>query len=517
MQSGNKTIAKNTVFLYFRMLFSMLVSLYTSRVILHTLGVEDYGIYQVVGGVVGMLSFLTGSLATGSSRFLTFEMGTGDTDKLKRTFSTTLTIHIFMAIFIVLLAETVGLWFVHQKLSLSIPPERMNAALWTYHLSVLASLISITQVPYNASIIAHERMNIYAYTSIVEVSIKLGVVYLLQIGTMDKLILYAILLCVVHICFALFYRFYCITRFKETKYSFIIDKAILKSIGGFSGWSLFAGVAIALNNQGMIIITNMFFGPAVVTARAISVQVNSAAGQFVQNFRTAANPQIIKKYAAGDYNASKQLLLNSTKFSFFLMFLLGLPIILLAEPLLQLWLGQVPEYSVIFLQLIVIQSLFAVFDSSFYTALYAKGQLKENALISPLTGFIQFPVVYILFKMGYSPVALSYAGIIVYAVLGLVIKPILICKIVNYNFRDVMSVFIPCIKVCLIAIPIPVIVNYYFSDSLLYFFTTILISVFCVSIAVFYFGIDNEMRRKLIGFIKKKKILIQPFTNNRDA
>ncbi len=505
MQSGNKTIAKNTIFLYFRMIFSMLVSLYTSRVVLQTLGIEDYGIYQVVGGVVGMMSFLTAALATGSSRFLTFEMGTGDTDKLMRTFSTTLTIHIFLALLIVLLAETVGLWFIHQKMSLSIPAERMNAALWAYHLSILASVVSITQVPYSAAIIAHERMNIYAYMSIVDVSVKLGIVYLLKIGAMDKLILYAILLCAVHICFALFYRFYCITRFKETRYQFLIDKNILKSIGGFSGWSLFASTAITLNNQGMIIITNMFFGPAVVTARAISVQVNAAAGLFVQNFRTAANPQIVKRYAAEDYEGSKNLLLNSTKFSFFLMFLLGFPVILLAEPLLHLWLEIVPEYSVIFLQLIIIQSFFAVFDSSFYTALYAKGQLRENALISPTVLFIAFAVAYWLFKAGYPPVTLSYVGIVAYALLGIVIKPILVCRIVDYSFKNVLSVFIPCLKVCIVATPIPIIINYYFGKNSLFSFVTIaLISALCVAVAVLYFGIETNMRRDLIGFAKRK-------------
>ncbi len=505
MQSGNKTIAKNTIFLYFRMMFSMLVSLFTSRVVLHTLGVEDYGIYQVVGGVVGMLTFLNGALAVGSSRFLTFELGTGDTEKLKRTFSTTLSIHIFMALLIVLLAETVGLWFVHQKLSLSIPPERMNAALWAYHLSVLASVISITQVPYNASIIAHERMSIYAYMGIADVSVKLGIVYLLKIGKMDKLILYAVLLIAVQLCFAVFYRYYCITRFKETKYRFLIDKNILKSIGSFSGWNLFANTAIALNTQGMTIITNMFFGPAVVTARAISVQVNVAISQFVQNFRTAANPQIVKKYAGGDFEGSKALLLNSTKFSFYLMFLLGLPVILLAEPLLHLWLGMVPEYTVIFLKLIVIQSLFSVFDSSFYMALYAKGQLRENALISPTVLFIAFIVAYWLFKSGYPPVALSYVGVIAYALLGIVIKPILICRIVDYSFKNVLSVFVPCLKVCLVAIPVPVIVNYYIgNNSLLSFIIIGLISVFCVAIAVFYFGIESEMRRNLIVFVKRK-------------
>jgi O-antigen/teichoic acid export membrane protein len=502
MSENNERIAKNTLFLYFRMMFTMLITLYTSRVVLQVLGVNDYGLYTVVGGVVSMLSFLNAALSTGSSRFLTFELGTGDFEKLRKTFSTVLNIHIIIAIVIVVLSETLGLWFVYYKLS--IPLDRMNAALWVYHISVFTAIISITQVPYNASIISHEKMGVFAFASIVEVSAKLGIVSLLRCCNIDKLIFYSVLLCFIQVGMALFYRFYCTLKFQETHYEFILDRNILKSVAGFSGWSLFAASSIALNNHGTTIITNMFFGPAVVTARAISAQVNIAASQFVQNFRTAVNPQIVKKYAVEDYEGSKQLLLNSAKFSFYLMFMLGLPIILLAEPLLKLWLGQVPEYSVIFLQLIIVQSLFSVFDTSFYTALYAKGQLKENAMISPIIGFIQFPVIYLLFKMGHSPVVLSYAGIIVYAVLGLIIKPILICKIVNYTFRDIMSVFVPCMKVCFIAIPVPFLLNYFLEKIFLNFLIICLVSIICVLVVVFYIGLDRQMRYKIICIVKER-------------
>ena len=501
-QTTNKTIAKNTLLLYFRMMFTMVIALYTSRIVLQVLGVNDYGLYATVGGVVGMLAFLNAALSTGSSRFLTFELGTGDSDKLKKTFSTVLSIHIFIAIVIVILAETVGLWFVYNKLA--IPPDRMNAAIRVYHLSIITAIVSITQVPYNASIISHEKMNVFAYVGMVDVSAKLGIVFLLQVGNTDKLVLYAVLLCLIQIGVALFYRLYCISKFKETRYKFVIDRDILKSVAGFSGWSLFANLSFALNNQGMTIITNMFFGPAVVTARAISVQVNMAAGQFMESFRTAANPQIVKKYAAEDYSGSKQLLLNSAKYSFYLMFLLGLPIILSAEQLLRLWLGQVPEYSAIFLRLIIVQSMFSVFDLSFYMALYTKGRLRENALISPLTGFIQFPIVYLLFKTGHSPVVLSYAGIIVYAVLGIIIKPVLICKIADYTLRDIMSVFVPCMKVCLAAIPIPVLLNYYLDKNLINFFIVSIVSVICVLIVIYYLGLNRRMRYKIVRTVKER-------------
>lgn len=307
--AGNKTIAKNTLFLYFRMLFTMFVSLYTSRVILRVLGVDDYGTYQTVGGVVAMISFLNGALSSGSSRFLTFELGRGDETRLRKTFSTTLLMHCFLALALAVVAETIGLWFVYNKLVIS--PDRMDAAVFAYHLSILASVITITQVPYTASIISHERMGIYAYMSIVEVTLKLAIVYLLNIINWDKLEMYAALLCVTQIGIALFYRYYCTRRFPETHFTWHMDCAIVKNVLSYSGWNFWANASVALKNQGTLILLNMFFSPAVVAARAIANQVNMAANQFVQNFRTAANPQIVKRYAAGDFDGSKKLLLES--------------------------------------------------------------------------------------------------------------------------------------------------------------------------------------------------------------
>lgn len=507
--TNNKTIAKNTIFLYFRMLFTMIVSLYTSRVVLEILGVDDFGIYQTVGGVVTMLSFLNGALSTGSSRFLTFELGRNDFDKLKRTFSTVLNAHIILAILIVLIAETGGLWFVYNKLV--IPEERMEAAILAYHLSILTAFFNITQVPYSASIISHEKMGIYAYMSIIEAVLKLAVVYALMIGGIDKLKLYALLLCAVQIGIVLFYRYYCNRKFKETHFSFAWDREILKDVLCYSGWNLFANTAIALKNQGATIMLNIFFSPAVVSARAIANQVNMAANQFIQNFRTASNPQIVKKYAAGDFEGSKKLLLVSTTISYYLMLILCLPICLVTEDLLNIWLVEVPDYTVPFLQLTIITSLFQVFDTSFYTALYAKGQIKENALVSPTLGFIAFGTVYVLFKLGFSPLSLSWALFTDYALLGFVIKPFLIIKIVGYTWKDILSVFIPCIKVSIAAVPVPFIFYLYqdtiFSNHILRFVCIVLISVISVAITVWTIGLDNDVKEKMSSiFLRKLKL-----------
>lgn len=503
MESSNKTIAKNTIYLYFRMMLTMVISLYTSRVILQVLGVDDFGVYQAVGGIVGFLSFLNSALSSGSSRFITFGLGENNPQKLKNIFSTTLTAHICLALLIIILAETVGLWILHNKLIIA--PERLNAAVFTFHLSILTAFFSLTQIPYAACIIAHEKMSIYAYASIIEAVLRLLIVFALTISNADKLKLYAALLCFLQIGIIAFYRVYCIRKFEETKFRLFIDFKLFKEIAAFSGWSLFAGGAIALNSQGVLILLNMFFSPAVVAARAISLQVNAAANQFVQNFQTAATPQIVKRFAAKDYEGSKQLLLQTTKFSFYLMLLLSLPICLGAKQLLKIWLGNVPDYTVVFLQLVVVQSLFCVFDTSFYRALYAKGRLKENALISPTIGFIQFPVVYVLFRLGYSPVALSWASLAMYAVLGIVVKPILIVKIVDYKWQDVVSVFIPCFKVVTCALPVPYLLYYKLdSDAIVSFVVVVLTSIVSVTLSTWFVGMDKPMKDKIIRLIKEK-------------
>lgn len=494
------------MFLYFRMLVTMVISLYTSRVILQVLGVDDYGIYQAVGGIVGFMSFINNALGTSSSRFITYGLGECNLGKLKKIFSTTLTSHIILALIVVGVAETAGLWFLHHKMV--IPPERMYAAEWVFHISVLTAFFTLTQVPYNACIIAHEKMAVFAYVSIIDAVCKLLIVYMLLIGKADKLILYAFLHMALQVSILTFYRFYTKISFKEARFRLEIDKGIFREIISFSGWSLFASSAIALNSQGILVLLNMFFAPAIVTARSISIQVNMTIHQFVSNFQTAVVPQIVKRYASKDIEGSKQLLLEMTKYSFYMMLLLAVPICFTAEQLLKLWLGIVPPYTIIFLQLIVVQSLFQVFDTSFYYAIYAKGRLKENALLSPTVLFLTFPVVYLLFRAGFSPVALSWATIVAYMIIGLIIKPILIIHYVNYTWHDVLLVLLPCLKVATVSLPVPLLTNYFINTLQLHVLADFLIivticvaSVFC---SIWFIGLAPNMRTKLKGVIKKK-------------
>lgn len=501
--SDRGRIAKNTLLLYFRMLFVMGVSLYTSRVVLEILGIEDYGIYQSVGGIVGMLTFVNSALSTGTSRFITFELGRNDREKLHQTFSTIVSLQVILIILIVIIAETAGVWFVNNKLQ--IPSESHSAALGAYHLSIITTAVSLINVPFLAAIIAHERMNIFAYLGIYEVCAKLGVVYLLTVGNFNRLVFYAFLLLIIQMSLTVFYISYCTKHFKECNYRPILNIPIFKEIAGFSGWSLFSSTSIALNNQGVLVLLNMFFSPAVVTARSISLQVNNAANQFVNNFRTAVTPQIVKQYASGNYQESKNLLLSSTKFSFYMMFILSLPICLGAQPLLEVWLKVVPEYTVIFLQLVVIQSLFQVFDTSFYTALYAKGDLKLNALISPILGFIMFPIVYILFKNGASPIALSWASLGLYAILGLIVKPTLIVKIAGYNWTEIWSVYRPCLLVTAVSS----VFSYVVSQSITFtgFPRLCSVTAICLTITIptiYIFGLNKSMRDKVYRIVRRK-------------
>lgn len=506
-KSNNKTIAKNTALLYLGMLFNMVVALFTSRVVLYTLGVEDFGIFQIVGGAVSMFAFLNSALSIGSERFLTYELGTGNFEKLKKTFSTVLTAHIILAIAVIIVLETFGLWYVYEKVN--IPAERMDAAIVAYHISVLALFFTFTQIPYNASIISHEKMEAFAYISILEVSLKLAIAYFLYISPWDKLIVYASLYCGVHVLIALGYRLYCIRHFEETHYSPQADKSILRDVLSYSGWNLLDNSSIALNNHGATLLLGAFFNPSVVAARAVANQVNMATHQFMNNFRKAFTPQVVKRYAAGDYESSKQLLLSSSRYTYYLMLCLCLPICLTAHQLLELWLGIVPEYADTFLQLIVITSIFQSFNASFYTALYANGQIRENAIFSSIITTLFLPITYVLFKLGYSPIMISAVQMLLSAVIGLIVKPLLVIKIVKYTWKDILDIYIPCIKVTVAAITIPIIYTFFiqdriFTDGIVRFIAMVGCCVVCSMTAIWYIGLSAQVRTKLVQVLKTK-------------
>ena len=502
--NNNERIAKNTVFLYFRMLLIVVVNLYASRVTLKVLGVDDFGIYQTVGGVVTFLAFLSNALGSGTSRFITFEMGK-KRPRLKELFSTVRIAHIILAFAIVVIGEIIGTWTIYNKLV--IPPERMQAAVFAFHFSMIATFFQITQVPYNATIIAYEKMNVYAYASIFEAVGKLAIVYLLNVLSYDKLELYSVLMCLVTVSVMMIYRVYCRRNFEETRARICFNKEMFKGIASFSGWNLLTSSAASLANQGVTIVTNMFFSPAVVTVRSLALKINNILNQFVGSFRTAVNPQIVKKYAAGDYEGSKKLSLVSTKYTFYLMLIVVLPLFLLCEPALRIWLDDVPDGLLAFVRITLIQGLFQAFDTSLYTPIYAKGRIKENAIICPAFDALQLPVIYILFKMGAPAVTLAWVELFACVSLGVVIKPILVHLIVKYDYKEIMLMIGQCGLVALLACVFPV-ASFKILDpnSVIGFLGIGLTCMISLGLVIWFIGLDKYMKNMLLNLVQEKLI-----------
>lgn len=500
--SDNKRIVKNTFLLYVRMIFIMGVTLFTSRVILDKLGVVDYGLYNAVGGVVGMLSFLNNTLSTGTSRFLTFELGGSNSNKLRQTFSTAFFTHLILAVSVVMLMESIGLWFVYNKLI--IPADRLYAALWTYHISVFTTFIAITQVPYTSTIIAHENMKVYAYLGAFEAIAKLFIVYLLVVSSMDKLIIYASLIGGVQLMLILIYRIYCVKHYAEAKLAFSFNHKIFKSMISFSGWGLLANISHMLSSQGLIVLINMFFQPAIVAAQAIGNQLATAMMQFVNNLRTAINPQIIKLYASGDYEASQKLTLQSSVCVFELLLLLGLPAIVVMKPLLNLWLVEVPPYAVIFAQLIILKEILNVYNSSLYIPMIASGRLRTNSFAALCFGIGLFAVLYFLLKMGIGVMWVQYMGLLQIILFGFVVKPYILCKEIGYSWNKILMSFLACVKVAVIPVSVSIVCSIFFDISRIsQMFLVVMIICIAVLFSTWMF-LDKEMRANLYAFIKTR-------------
>lgn len=502
MQQDNKRIAKNTIFLYIRMLFVMGVSLFTSRVVLDKLSVVDYGLYNAVGGVVAMLMFLNGTLSTGTSRFLTFELGRNEASRLKATFSTTFYTHLILALLVALFMESIGLWFVYEKLI--IPPERLSAALWAYHISIFTAVIAITQVPYTSAIIAHENMKIYAYLGVFEAVAKLVIVYLLVISSSDRLVFYACLVGVVQLLVAMFYRFYCIRHYAESHITRTFDRKILRGMLSFSGMSLLANASQVLSVQGLIVLMNMFFQPVIVAAQAIGNQLTGALMQFINNLQTAINPQIIKLYATGDYAASRKLTLQSSVYVHELMLLLCLPAMVVMDPLLHLWLVEVPPYAVIFAQYIVLKQIFSVYSMTLYIPMVASGKLGSNSIASLVFGVGTFVLLYVLLNFGFDVMWIQYISVIQAALYSYVVKPYILCKEVGYSWKEILSSVWKSVQVSVIPVFVSVVCAVCLND--VYFWQMVVnVVIICLSVIVSsYIFMDKDTRYKLHTYVGKR-------------
>lgn len=398
---SNKRIAKNTLFMYLRMLITMVVTLYTSRIVLNTLGENDFGIYNLIGGIVTFFAFLNIAMTNATQRFLNYELGRGNIEQLKKTFSISMTAHISIALLVLLLAETIGLWFVNTQLR--IPVERVTAANWVYQFSVLTLLVNIVRVPYNASIIAYERMSFYAYLSVIEVILKLAVVYLLVISKWDKLIYYAALMFAVPLICNIIYRGYCRRKFETCTYTLCWDKKLYLQMMEFSGWSMLGGAANIGAQQGGNILINIFSGLAANAAFGISNQVSSAIYGFVSNFQLAFNPQIVKLYAQKETVALNKLVLRTALFSFYLLLIIAVPLTLNMDMVLRLWLKNVPEYTAAFCTLMIVFYLIDAIQAPLWMTIYASGNIKWHAIVVSGLTILNIPITWALLKSGMPP------------------------------------------------------------------------------------------------------------------
>ena len=504
---NNKRIAKNTLFLYIRTLFVLLVSLYMSRVILQVLGVSDYGIYQVIGGLVAMFGVLSTALSAAISRFITFEIGSGNKEKLCRVFSTSVIVQFIIAFIVLLVAEVVAIWFIQTQMQ--IPEGRMIAAQWVLHCSLITFCINLVSVPYNACIIAHEHMKAFAYISILDVLLKLVVCFCIFISPVDKLIFYAVLLTIEAVIIRIIYSFYCHRHFEESRSKLIFDKAIFRDMLSFSGWNFFNNTNGILNNQGVNMLINVFFGVTVNAARGIAVQVENAVLQFVNNFTVAINPQITKSYATGDMERMYNLVCRGAKFSYFAMLLMALPIVCEAEKILKIWLTIVPEYTVIFVQLSLVLGVFDCVGASGYTACAATGKMKRYALILTPIGLLEFPLTWVFFLTG-APVVSTYYLYIFVKFLVVMARLFLLRDMVGLSpVVFIKNVFYPILLTTLVAVLPSMLVIYFFPQSLWRLFVSVIVALSAVSFASLYVGMTVGERQiileRVYKFLRKHK------------
>ncbi len=505
--SNNKRIAKNALLLYFRMIFMMGVSLYTSRVVLAALGVEDFGIYNVVGGVISLFGFLNGAMASSTQRYITFELGRGDSFQLRKVFQTSVNIHLLVALLILLLGETVGLWFFYEKMV--IPFSRMTGAFWVYQFSIFTMMIMIISVPYNAVIIAHERMSAFAYISILEILLKLSIAYLLYFTESDKLIVYAALLCFMQLVICVVYNYYCSCHFEEARYFCGWDNKLFKEMFCFGGWNLWGGFASVLFSQGVNILLNLFFGPAVNAARGIAVQVQGAVTQFSINFQTAINPQITKSYAAGDYTYMHSLIFRSSKFTFLLLTTISFPILLETEMILQLWLETVPLYTTIFVRLMLCATIIDAMAGAFMVSAQATGAVRVYQSVVGGILLTIVPVSYIVLKTGAEPWSVFVVHLCV-CILAFVVRLFIIRPMIHLSLYDYFTqVLLRSLGVLVMAIPLPLVLLFLLPDTLMNSVLVGLSSLFMMAFSSYVTGLTVGEKKfvngKILSFLKLGK------------
>jgi O-antigen/teichoic acid export membrane protein len=501
INSNNKRIAKNTIFLYIRMLLLMAVSLYTSRIVLDKLGVSDYGIYNVVGGIVSMLGFLSASMSNAVQRYLSFEIGKGNSEGVNRIFNVALFAHVIIAIIVFVFIEIGGMWYLETYLN--VPKGRTVAAIWVLQMSILTTMFTIIQVPYTAIIISKEQMGIYAYLSIIEAVLKLLIVYLLVITPFDRLIFYSILMAAVQILMLLVNRVYCMKKYSEAKFHLIKDWKLLKELVSFAGWNVLGEIAWVFTGQGANMLLNAFFGPVINAARGIADQVNGAVSRFVTNFQVALNPQIIKTYANHDWTETMKLVYRGTRFSFYMLLILSLPIIIEMDKILHIWLKEVPGYTTIFCQLTLMTSIVTCITNLLAQIARAYGKIRNYQIVVSFVLFLNFPLSFLALKLGLSPVSTMIINLLIQVCL-IGVRLSLTKKMISFTYKEyATNVFLPIIKVTVAACLLPVFMKLLLNEGVASFILILIITFVCASISSFFLGMNRHERGIVIQVFNK--------------
>lgn len=507
MDQRNSRLMRNTIAMYIRMVFTTLIGLYTSRLTLQVLGIEDFGIYNVVGGVVSFFSFISNSMSISIQRYYAVELGKNDIDKLNKVFSMAINIHLVIAIIVFLLAESIGLYFVEEKLN--IPSYRDTAVLWIYQFIVLSIVLNIIQVPYSGLIISYERIKIFAYVSIVEVVLKLGLIIILLYIDTDKLIFYGLFMLITTLFVVGFNILYCKFSFKEIKYCFSYNRAEYYEMLNFAAWTAIGEIAWTFVTQGVNIILNIFFGPIINAARGISTQIQSFIQRFVQSFQTPLNPQIMKSYAQHETKRVINLFFKGTVYSYYLVLIISIPIILNIEYLLKIWLKNFPEEAIPFCIVTIIGILVDILGNLVQPIIKANGNIKKFNIVTSLTLFINFPISYLVLKLGFE----AYSVLFVYCFISfvtLIIKLIFLQKVISFTIIDFLKrVIYPICRITILYSIISYCIhNLINPNSIIYLLADI--TTMCITgiLLIYAIGIDNKLRIVINKYIKTRILKI---------
>ena len=502
----NKRIAKNTVFLYVRMLIVLALSLYTTRVVLNVLGIVDYGIYNVVCGFVSMFAFLNNSLANGTQRFYNFKLGKNKRDEVSLVFSSSMLIQIVLAIILLLLLESFGFWYTNNKMI--IPAERITAALWVFHCAVASLILVVLQVPYSAAILAFEKMDYYALVSIIDAILKLSIVIVLPFIDADHLVIYGILTLFISLITYCFYAVYCRLKFKEetTMLWRKKEKTLLREMTSFSGWNVFGTFAYMIKDQGLNVLLNSFFGPVVNAARGIAMQINSALQGFSTNIVAAIRPQLVQSYSAGNITRVENMMFSMSRLIFVMLYILSLPIMIELPYILKLWLsGNIPDYTIVFSDLIIINMIITSMNTPLSQVVHATGKMKYYQIGTSLTICTILPISYIFLKLGYSPVS-TFVISIVTSIINQVICLFLLRRIFPFSIKTyVKDVVFPCSLLILLTPIIPLSVHYLLPDGFIRLVSVVLVGILSTALLSYFVVLTITEKQLVFNYIDKNK------------